>query len=414
MSARTPNQANKANKGGDFYTQAGVNVDLGDLLSSIAGAECKKSYDYCPFLEIDDGRAGGRFRGPVGFRLKGLPSDTYYTAGADGIGTKVMLYILLKKMGMRNAARDLLAMILDDIVRYGNLPLAVGNVLDVSTLGENKRDSVFMQFVELMRGLGDAARDQNVTIIAGETAELGPFVGSENQKQKNKFNWAGFAVGAMRRRMRILGDKIRPGQPIVALHEPGMRSNGFSAFRKFMRELFGLEWWNEVEAQDLIEMAGLPSVIYASLIAEANGWLNPEFEPIAEMTGIAHITGGGILGKFGDDLIGLTGYSAELTSLYDPPALVERMVRHFKSQPGAKSVWTPLVPYSKFCCGQGMLVVLSNDDEMSKFLQLAEQRGYEAKEAGRIIKTRRSSRQILKIKSGFNSKTYSHPIKVAV
>lgn len=411
MSARTPNQAKK---GGDFYTQAGVNVDLGDLLSGIAGGECKKSYGYCPFLEIDDGRVGGRFRGPVGFRLKDLPSDTYYTAGADGIGTKVMLYILLKKMGMRNAARDLLAMILDDIVRYGNLPLAVGNVLDVSTLGESKRDSVFEQFVELMRGLGDAARDQNVTIIAGETAELGPFVGSENQKQKNKFNWAGFAVGAMRRRMRILGDKIRPGQPIVALHEPGMRSNGFSAFRKFMRELFGLEWWNESEAQDLIEMAGLPSVIYASLIAEANGWLNPEFEPIAEMTGIAHITGGGILGKFGDDLIGLTGHSAELTNLYDPPALVERMVRHFKSQPGAKSVWTPLVPYSKFCCGQGMLVVLSNDDEMAEFLQLAERRGYEAKEAGRITKTRKSGRQILKIKSGFDGRTYSHPIKVAV
>jgi phosphoribosylaminoimidazole (AIR) synthetase len=72
------------------YAQDGVNVAEGDTFSRFAGALCRETYGNSPYVEIRD-FSRGHFRGPRGFRLKGLPKDCWMDATPDGDGTKVVL-----------------------------------------------------------------------------------------------------------------------------------------------------------------------------------------------------------------------------------------------------------------------------------------------------------------------------------
>lgn len=358
----------------NFYAQSGVNVKLGDRFSSYAGGICKASWDNCRYLKVTDFR-NGNFRGPVGYDLRDLPPERMFTSGADGVGTKVTFHAL---SDMRMVAIDLMAMILDDIARSGCMPVAISNVLDVKTLGKDEESLEYKAFIRMFEALAEFAKAHGVALLPGETAELGACVGSEimNVEGYPMFNWAGFAVGALLPGKIIDGSRIAPGQIIMALREKGLRSNGLSAVRRYLRDKFGDEWWLRPECQALIREIAKPSTIYASLLAEANGWYQSDFKPRIDITGIAHITGGGVIGKFGDGLIARTGYSASLDMLYEPSRIMRDVVN--------ASGMTDVDAYTTFNGGQGCLIVVPDIDDAMKLSAFAQIRGFESKIAGKI------------------------------
>ena len=359
--------------GNDIYSKDGVNVHEGDQLSSYAGSICKNSYENSSFVDIHDISAG-HFRGPRTFSFKNLPEGYTIDAAPDGIGTKVVM--IDAAMTHRDASRDVMAMTGGDIVRFGGLPLVFINVLDVATLGQ-EGDKTNTQFREMITGLGEAAKEQNIVVLKGETAELGACIGSENENATTKFNWAGMMIGVYHPDKMITGSTLASGQKIIALREHGFRSNGSSSTRKAFAMKYGKDWWSNPDAADDIQKAAVPSILYARFLATMNGWYTDDFKAELTAHAVIHITGGGIPSKLGEDILFPRGLSGKLDNLWEPSEIMKNCAQwRGASDEECYRTWNG---------GQGMLVVVDEVDT-ERCITMAKEFNIEAQVAGTITK----------------------------
>ncbi len=351
----------------DRYAQDGVNVVAGDTFSSIVGKKVATTYFNCPYIEVLD-LSKGNFRGPRPFRVKG---DFLFDAGPDGVGTKVFIHDAL--MTHPFAARDLLAMTIGDITRFGGLPAVFWNVLDPHSIGEPGTPR-FELFIRTIDELVAAGNEQGVVIHKGETAELGPCVGSfDNAGGNAPFNWSGVALGLFREDKIIYGDQVEAGDVVVALREEGFRSNGISSVRKAFEIQYGPDFYRNSLARNDLMLAARPSALYDKFLTTANGWYEASLQPLIDVRLIAHITGGGI-GKF-VELLKPSGLSAVLDDLFDLPAIMRKCAD-----------WRGMTDrevYTTWNGGQGVLAVIP-PHQVDAFRRLARQFGIEARVCGRI------------------------------
>ena len=110
--------------------------------------------------------------------------------------------------------------------------------------------------------------------------------------QPGEFDLVGFAVGAVERARIITGRTVTPGDVVVGLPSPNLRSNGFSLARRLFFDVAGRSLddpaWVGADHSVADELLS-PSVIYTpavrALIDEV------------EVRAVAHITGGGLAGN---------------------------------------------------------------------------------------------------------------------
>jgi len=269
-----------------------------------------------------------------------------------------------------------------DITRFGGLPAVFWNVLDVRSLGKPGTDR-FNLFLDMLGGLVEAANEQGLVIHKGETAELGPCVGSDNPNPKAPFNWAGVAHGIFMEDKIIYGDRVQPGDTVIALKENGFRSNGISSVRKAFERHYGPDFYNNPDAHEDLLAAAAPSVLYDRLLTTANGWHEEDLRPIVDVRLIAHITGGGI-GKF-VELLAQTGLSARLDDLYDLPPIMRKCAD-----------WRGMTDqdvYTTWSGGQGVLAVVASEDT-NRFLAMAARFDIEAKPCGEILESPHTTVQV--------------------
>lgn len=354
------------------YAQDGVNIEEGDIFSRRAGEICKASYENSPFYQIDD-MSSGNFRGPRGGLRRNLPGGCYEAFAPDGTGTKMICLAVAGEF--RGGGADLIEMTAMDIVRWGGLAIGIIDVLDVSTLGI-KGDATNNAAIDLIEGLGEAAKIARMVIVQGETAELGVCVGSDDPNAVLKANWAGMAFGAYHRKKMILGNTLSVGQIFVALPD-FFRGNGMSSARKAHVLRFGPEYYNTPEGRASMKEVATPSAIYDPLLTQLNGWWAPDFEPEIKMHLIVHITGGGIKSKLAEDMLFPLGLSADLTDLCAPPQIMKDVVK-WREMEDAEC-------YTTFNGGQGALVVIDSEDE-ERFINRAAEFGIEAKKAGTVTR----------------------------
>lgn len=357
----------------DLYAEDGVNVHAGDEFSAHAGSVCLQSFENSPYVKVRD-LSEGYFRGVRSFRFHHLPRGYEFDMTSDGNGTKVVLSAAAEMYGQ--AACDLLAMSGMDITRNGGLGLVFNNVLDVSTLDEPGTPT-HQAFIELVNGLGKAAKKLNVVLFRGETAELGVCISSENPKSGVKFNWSGSMLGVYHKSKMITGNTLEKGMFVVALRERGFRANGISSARKALAMKFGPEWWNNPEAAKYIRMAAEPSELYDPLLQYLNGWYFDDFDRPITMHSIVHLSGGAFEGKLGKDILFPRGLSADLYDLWEPAEIM----RHCAEWRGMDDEGC----YKTWHGGQGALVVVSRR-EVSFLINKAKEHGIEAKVCGEITK----------------------------
>jgi len=130
-----------------------------------------------------------------------------------------------------------------------------------------------------------------MALIGGETAIM-PDVYAPGE-----FDMAGFCVGVAEKDELLDGTKIAPGQVLLGVESSGLHSNGFSLVRKVVFEAANLSVNDGVAelGQTVGEALLTPTRIYAKLVNR----LMQSDETQGALTGIAHITGGGLAENLG-------------------------------------------------------------------------------------------------------------------
>lgn len=349
------------------YSQAGVNIDLGDDVSKILYNAAKQTWINRKgklgelIVPFDD------FSGVRAIDVSNLPKGTLMNIGFDGVGTKMEIAERINNHS--TIAFDLFAMVCDDAVVRGAEPVLIGSILDVNSLGKNG-ENYLEQVRQLAIGYINAAKAANVAIVNGEVAELGNRVGGFGNFN---YNWGAAVVWFAKKERMFTGKEIQVGDYVVALREEGFRSNGLSLVRKIMEKNFGENWHERKYCGKIMgEYVLTPSRIYSSTIVDMFGGFNGEQK--AELHGVVHVTGGGIPGKLGR-VLKPSGYGASLENLFSPSTFMN-FVQFYGEVPDAEA-------YKTWNMGQGMLVITP---EPEKVRQIAKEHFIDAKIAGQITK----------------------------
>ena len=75
-------------------------------------------------------------------------------------------------------------------------------------------------------GVADGCRQAGCALIGGEMAE------HPGMMAPGEFDLVGFAVGVVDRARMITGERVTPGDVLIGLPSPGLRSNGYSLARR--------------------------------------------------------------------------------------------------------------------------------------------------------------------------------------
>ena len=252
------------------YAAAGVDIRAGEEAVERIKRHVRSTFR--PEVIGDIGGFGGlfafdrdRYREPV------LVSST------DGVGTKALI---AKATGrFTTIGIDLVAMCADDLVCQGAEPLFFLDYIAVGKLDPNHID-------QLVEGVAEGCRQAGCALIGGEMAE------HPGAMEPDDFDLVGFAVGVTERSRLLTGAGVRPGDTLIGLPSPGLRSNGYSLARRVLldlarRSLPGPAWpgAHHTLADELL----LPSVVYASAVNA--------LQRAVDVRAVAHITGGGIAGN---------------------------------------------------------------------------------------------------------------------
>jgi phosphoribosylformylglycinamidine cyclo-ligase len=255
---------------GETYEAAGVSIAAGERAVDRIKEKVKKTYRREVIGDI--GGFGGLFA---------LDTSRYkhpvLVGSTDGVGTKALVAQAAGRFD--TIGIDLVAMCVDDLVCQGAEPLFF---LDYVAVGRLDPDHI----EQIVGGVADGCLQAGCALIGGEMAE------HPGAMEPGEFDLVGFAVGVAERDKLVTGESVRPGDVLIGLESPGLRSNGYSLARRVLLDVAGLPLdgpaWDGADATLADELLR-PSVIYAPAIAALQRKL--------DVHAVAHITGGGIPGN---------------------------------------------------------------------------------------------------------------------
>ncbi|EHS48699.1 phosphoribosylformylglycinamidine cyclo-ligase [Rhizobium sp. PDO1-076] len=325
----------QAGKNGLTYSDAGVDIDAGNLM-----VEKIKPAVRSTRRPGADGEIGG-FGGLFDLKAAGF-NDPILVAANDGVGTKLKIAIdanIHDTVGI-----DLVAMCVNDLVVQGAEPLLF---LDYYATGKLDPD----QGAAIVQGIAAGCREAGCALIGGETAEM------PGMYSHGDYDLAGFAVGAAERGELLPAGDIAEGDVILGLSSSGVHSNGFSLVRKIV-ELSGLGW-------DAPAPFAADKTLGAALLTPTRIYVKPLLKAIKEtkaLKALAHITGGGFPENIPRVLPKHLAAEIDLSSIQVPA------VFSWLAKTGGVAQNEML---RTFNCGIGMIVVVSaeNADTVTSALE---------------------------------------------
>jgi phosphoribosylformylglycinamidine cyclo-ligase len=240
------------------YRDAGVDIDAGDALVEAIRPFARRTLR--PEVLAGIGGFGALCRIPRKYRQPVLVS------GTDGVGTKLKLAFALGRHD--TVGIDLVAMSVNDVLVQGAEPLFF---LDYFACGKlDKRIAI-----QVVKGIARGCELAGCALIGGETAEM------PGMYPQGEYDLAGFCVGVVERSRIVTGKSIRPGDVLLGLASSGAHSNGYSLIRK------------------IVERAPPEGAMLDALMAPTRIYVRPMLKLMRAVTvkGMAHITGGGLVGN---------------------------------------------------------------------------------------------------------------------
>ena len=251
------------------YKEAGVDIDKADAFVQSIRPLVKATHRTGVIGEI--GGFGGLFHLDVEkYRNPVLVSAT------DGVGTKIKIAVLMDRH--HTIGIDLVAMCVNDIITCGATPLFF---LDYLAMGQLSSETA----IQIVEGITAGCRQARCSLIGGETAEM------PGMYQPGDYDLAGFVVGVVEREHLLDGSDIAVGHCLIGLASSGLHANGYSLVRKVLLEQHKYSVFDEIPVlpEPLGEELLKPTRIYSETVLN----LLRDFP----LSGICHITGGGLSGN---------------------------------------------------------------------------------------------------------------------
>lgn len=330
------------------YARAGVDIKAGeeavDRIKKLAAATFNKQ------VLTGLGAFGGFFKPD----FSGLDAPVFVSS-TDSVGTKLKLAFITGKHD--TVGEDLVNHCVNDILVHGARAQFFLDYIGINKL----RPEVIAEIVE---GLSRGCRNAGMALIGGETAELSDLY------QPDEYDLAGFVVGVVDEKKIINGSTIREGDVCIGLPSNGLHTNGYTLARRIVFDTAGLE------PDDFVEEMGMT---VADALMKVHTCYAPIVQPLLDrfdIHGMAHITGGGIVGNL--KRIIPDGFSAEINQKSWPHLPVFEFLRKTGNVEQDEM-------FSAFNMGIGYIIVAAAEDAGRIAVEL-DQGGHKAYRIGQIGK----------------------------
>ncbi len=249
------------------YKAAGVDIAAGDETVKRIKPLVKSTFNDKVLAEI------GLFGGFYDAKFDDM-EHPILVSSVDGVGTKLKVAFMTDKHD--TVGQCLVNHCVDDILCCGAKPLFFMDYFATGQLNPEVAEKVITGFV-------DGCKLNGCALIGGETAEM-PSIYSDGE-----YDMSGTIVGIVDKKKIINGSRIKPGDVMIGLKSTGLHTNGYSLARAVLL--------GKYKVDDYVESLGC--TIGDSLLAVHRSYLKTVY-PILEkelISGISHITGGGIVGN---------------------------------------------------------------------------------------------------------------------
>src|SRR5262245_39273459 len=187
---------------GETYEAAGVSIAAGE--EAVERIRRHVSSTFRPEVIGDIGGFGGLFAFP-----RHRFQNPVLVSATDGVGTKALIAQSTGKFD--TIGIDLVAMCADDLVCPGAEPVFLLGYLAVGRLDPGHID-------KLVEGVAEGCRTAGCALIGGEMSE------HPGAMDPGEFDLVGFCVGVVERNQILTPDRVVPGDVLVGLPSPGLRS----------------------------------------------------------------------------------------------------------------------------------------------------------------------------------------------
>ena len=276
---------------GISYADAGVDITSGDRSKQRIKMLARKTFNRQVLSEI------GGFGGLFALDLEKFPNPVLVSS-TDGVGTKLKVAF---ELGIHHTVgQDLVNHCVNDIAVQGATPLFFLDYLATGKLED-------MVVEKVVQGISEACRANGCALIGGETAQMPGFYAD------GEYDLAGTIIGAVNRDKIITGEHIQIGDVLVGLPSNGLHTNGYSLARKLLFEV--AKYGPDHYVNELKDKTG------AALMRTHRSYLSviKKLAGAEVVSGMAHITGGGITENLPRILPKGMGASVDLASWQPPP-----------------------------------------------------------------------------------------------
>lgn len=252
------------------YRKSGVDIDEGNRAVMLMKKQVRETFNGNVLSDL------GHFGGLYLAEFPGV-SQPVLVASTDGVGTKLKVASMTGNYS--TVGMDLVNHCVNDILVQGARPLFFMDYLACGRLDSSIAASI-------VGGLAKACRENGMALLGGETAEMPGFYSDGD------YDVAGTIVGVVSRSKIIDGSSILPGHTIIGLPSSGLHTNGYSLARAVLFDEAGFS---------VSSKPGLPGeeTVGEALLSVHRSYLQQVLPLLDEglVSGMAHITGGGIPGN---------------------------------------------------------------------------------------------------------------------
>ncbi len=248
----------------EAYTKAGVNIETAARVKKQIAKIARITFGHQVLSGV--GFFGGLFE------LKGYRQPVLVSS-VDGVGTKLKIASAMTKHN--TIGIDLVNHCVNDILTCGAAPLFF---LDYIAMGRLVPERI----VAIAQGLARACGENGCALIGGETAEMPGLYAGED------YDLVGFIIGVVEKEKIIQGKLIAPGDSIIGMPSSGLHTNGYSLVRKIFGET--KETLSEYYSE-------LGCTLGEALLEPHRSYYHELKSLLSLVKGLAHITGGGLIGN---------------------------------------------------------------------------------------------------------------------